>query len=235
MNLALCDDDAADLNLLANYCRQYDPALPVHRFSSAGELLEWDAREPFDIVFLDIEMAHPNGYEAAVALSKKECPPIVIFTTQSLRYAVRGYGLALRYLPKPITYEAFASALQLALTRRTPSKISICSDHKTMIFVLSEITYIEAYRHQILVHLLEKPEISLRYSFSAFLRQLPSLWFAQARKSYCVNLNHVMRLEQSSVILTDGSQIPMGRSFKRQFQSQLMQFLKGGDGDVPRD
>lgn len=105
MKLALCDDDAADLELLAGYCRQYDPALPIHCFSSAAALLERDAQDPFDIVFLDIEMAHPNGYEAAVELSRRECPPAVIFTTQSFSYAVRGYGLALRYLPKPITYE----------------------------------------------------------------------------------------------------------------------------------
>lgn len=235
MKLALCDDDAADLELLAGYCRQYDPALPIHCFSSAAALLERDAQDPFDIVFLDIEMAHPNGYEAAVELSRRECPPAVIFTTQSFSYAVRGYGLALRYLPKPITYEVFRSALEQAIQQCIPARISVCSDRKTTIFVVSELTYIEAFRHQIIVHRSAKPEISLRYPFSSFVRQLPPLWFAQTHKSYCVNLNQVMCMEQNSVLLTDGSHIPVGRSFKRQFQTQLMRFLKEAGGNVHRN
>ncbi len=67
---------------------------------------------------MDIEMEAPNGFEAAVRLRAERDGPVIIFTTKTLDYAVRGYGLALRYLPKPIEYAGFAGALSLALRER---------------------------------------------------------------------------------------------------------------------
>lgn len=227
MKIALCDDDLPDLNLLVTYCRQYDASLPIVTFSSAREMLKAYIQDPFDIVFLDIEMAHPNGYEAAVELSNQPSPPIIIFTTKSLNYAIRGYGIALRYLPKPISYQMFISALQIALEQKTPAKIYIEAESKTFIFVLSEIKYVESFGHYITVHSKSKTKTTIRYSFSSFLAKLPSVWFVQTQKSYCVNMNYIEHVEKKDLVLIDDSIIPIGRRYRKQFDAKLLNFLKG--------
>ena len=227
MKIACCDDTSTDLELLVDYCERYDSEFQICTYTSAKDMLDAYPSVLFDIVFLDIEMDHSNGYEAAVQLSHEPDPPIVIFTTRSLNYAVRGYGLATKYLPKPVTYEQFSQALSLAIDQKTPPTINIITDNKIEILTVSDINYVEVSRHQVTVHLLSKPDIHLRCSFSAILDKLPDNWFVQAHKSYCVNLHSVMRMEQNSLTLIDNTQIPIGRNYKTQLKERLMEFLKG--------
>ena len=227
MKIACCDDTKTDLDILVNYCKRYDSEFQICTYSAAKDMLDAYPSVLFDIVFLDIEMAHPNGYEAAVQLSRDPNPPIVIFTTQTLNYAVRGYGLALRYLPKPISYEMFTQALRLAIDQKMPQTISIGTDNKVEVLIVSDINYIEVIRHQVTVHMLSRPSICLRCSFSAILDKLPHRCFVQTHKSYCVNLHSVMRMEQNTMTLIDNTQIPIGRNYKAQLKEHLIEFLKG--------
>ena len=226
MKVACCDDVQADLELLINYCKRYDSSLQLYSYTTAKDMLNAYSSDLFDVVFLDIEMAHPNGYEAAVQLSHEQNPPIVIFTTQTLDYAVRGYGLALRYLPKPISYEMFRQTLQLAIEQKAPLTINITTNTKVEVVIVSDITYIEVMKRQVIIHLSSRPDLSLNCSFETILGKLPDNRFVQTHKSYCVNLNHVMRMEQNTLTLTDGTQLPIGRNYKAHLRERLIEFLK---------
>lgn len=229
MKIALCDDDKTDLDILMGYCNQYKGNFQTFSYQSAKALLSAYPSELFDIIFLDIEMAHPNGYEAAVELSHYPNPPIVIFTTQTINYAVRGYGVAFRYLPKPITYEMFCLSLRLAIKQKLPTRISIVTDSKIEVIAMSDINYIEVIRHQVTIHMLSKSDIVLNCSFSDVLKQLPPEQFIRTHKSYCVNLSSVVRMAQGMLTLVDGTQIPIGRNYKVQIKETLIAFLKGVD------
>lgn len=229
MKIACCDDNSNDLELLVGYCKRYNKEFEIYAYDTAKDMLDAYHLELFDIIFLDIEMARPNGYEAAVLLSHEPNPPIVIFTTQTLNYAVRGYGVALRYIPKPITYEMFSSALHLAIEKKTPHCISIGSENRVDVFQVDDITYIEVIRHQITVHTKSKNDVTLRCPFSAVLDKLPLDRFVQVHKSFCVNLQSVIRMEPNTLTLTDNITIPIGRNYKTQLRERLMAFLKGAD------
>ncbi len=224
---AICDDDANDLELLAGFCSRYNAKLPVRRYSSAKALLDAASREKHDIIFMDIEMEPPNGFEAAVKLCSGDDPPIIVFTTQTLNYAVRGYGLALRYLPKPISFEMFAPVLKLALERALPEKICVRGEHGTEVLAISEIVYFEVYRHDVCFHLFKRPDVQLRCTFSSVLKLVSGYAFSQVHKSYCVNLRYVTRVEQDRVVLTSGDTIPIGRSYGKSFREHLKDYLKG--------
>lgn len=227
MLIAICDDSPGDLVLLRGYCRRYDPGLAVRTYSTARELLASYPTERPDIVFMDIEMEPPNGFEAARRLRAQRDAPIIIFTTQTLSYAVRGYGLALRYLPKPIGYGAFSEALELALRERTPQKISVSSDSGTHVLNVADILWFEVFGHNVCFHLRDRRELRVRCTFSSVLEQVRPYAFAQIHKSYCVNLAFVERAEQRLVALTDGTTLPVGRSFVRSFRERLGNYLRG--------
>lgn len=227
MLIAICDDSPEDLALLGGYCRRYDPGLPVRTYSSAKALLAAYGREKPGIIFMDIEMEPPNGFEAAVRLRGEPDAPVVVFTTQTLGYAVRGYGLALRYLPKPISYNAFAEALALALRERTPQRISVSSDSGTEVLNVSEIGWFEVYGHNVCFHLRGRRELQIRCTFSSVLDLVRPYPFAQIHKSYCVNLESVERAEQNSVRLTDGTVLPVGRHYVKSFRERLGNYLRG--------
>ena len=227
MKIAICDDDAADLKLMHSYCRRYDPDIPTAVFKSGEALREAYSKDFYDLVFLDIEMGQLNGLELGTWLIQLSPKPVIVFTTQSLNYAVRGYGIAMRYLPKPIAYETFSHTMRLALERILPQRISILSNGVQRLVPVNDILYFEVLRHQLLIHLTNGEKISMRGTLSEAVSQVPHLAFFQPHKSYYINMEYVDRLTQQSITMTNGDLIPIGRSRKNDFQHRLSEYMKG--------
>lgn len=178
-------------------------------------------------IFLDADFCRLNGLELGAQLIRLSPKPVIVFTTQSLSYAVRGYGIAMRYLPKPITYETFSDVMKLAMERILPQKISIFSNGTQMFIPINEIMYFEVLRHQPLIHLSSGENISVRSTLTEAISQVPPSIFAQPHKSYYINMEYVDRLTQQNITMTNGDLIPIGRSRKSDFQHQLSEYIKG--------
>lgn len=227
MNIAICDDEKRDLERIASYCRRFDASHALHAFSSGDELLAAFDGTFFDLVFLDIEMDGSDGLTVGARLMERERKPIIIFTTHSLNYAVRGYGIALRYLPKPIEYETFAAVMKLVTDKLQPQKISVSCGGEQLLIPVDDILYFEVIRHNVIFHLRDGATISVRASLSQIKDQLSHGWFAQTHKSYCVNMDHIDRMSRSEITMINGERIPIGRNRSEAFQTQLQEYLKG--------
>ena len=161
-------------------------------------------------IFLDADFCRLNGLELGAQLIRLSPKPVIVFTTQSLSYAVRGYGIAMRYLPKPITYETFSDVMKLAMERILPQKISIFSNGTQMFIPINEIMYFEVLRHQPLIHLSSGENISVRSTLTEAISQVPPSIFAQPHKSYYINMEYVDRL-----LLYEGSNPYNGKKLQR--------------------
>lgn len=225
MKIALCDDNPKELHLMQGYCKQYDASLPVHTFSSGQALIHAFSASFYDIIFLDIEMDSPNGYETALSLRGMERQPAIIFTTQALSDAVRRYGAALQYLAKPIQYEPFAHALHRALQRMAPPKIMLPYQGTQKLVQVADIIYIEVIRHQVIFHMIDHTNLEFRGSLKDIMEQMASPCFVRCHKSFCVNLNYVDRVTAQSVFMINQDSIPIGRKKKEDFEEKLQKFL----------
>ncbi len=227
MKIAICDDEPADLKLIQTYCKQYDPNIPTAAFTSGEALLDAYKEDFYDLVFLDIEMGQLNGLEVGTQLINMSHKPVIVFTTHSLHYAVRGYGIALRYLSKPITYDTFSYVMGLALEQILPERISILSNGEQMFVPVNTILYFEVLNHELCVHLSSGKKISMRGTLTEVINQVPHHAFVQPHKSYYINMEYVDRLTQQKIMMTNGSLIPIGRSKKDYFQLRLSEYMKG--------
>lgn len=71
-----------------------------------------EAKEPFDIAFLDVEMPGMTGIELARKLQEKYPKINIVFITAYPQYALEAYDiLASSYCVKPITIEAIKKAI----------------------------------------------------------------------------------------------------------------------------
>ena len=77
MKIAVCDDEQHDLDLLCALIQQYNSAFDLTAFHSAGALLDAFQADFYDLVFLDIEMEAPNGFEAAELLMSRPEKPLL--------------------------------------------------------------------------------------------------------------------------------------------------------------
>src|ERR687894_287050 len=92
-----------------------DPELEVVGECGDGQAaVESIERLAPDLVLLDVQMPHGNGFEVLEAINL-ERPPILIFITAWDGYALRAFEVsALDYLLKPFTDERFYQALERA-------------------------------------------------------------------------------------------------------------------------
>jgi two-component system response regulator AlgR len=118
LRVAIVDDEAparSRMRDLLEECAGELPVTVVGEAASGREALDLLAREPADVVLLDVRMPEMDGIELARHLQTLERPPAVVFATAYDDYAIRAFELnAVDYLLKPIKLERLKEALARA-------------------------------------------------------------------------------------------------------------------------
>ena len=226
MRIAICDDDANDLQAVQTALAQYDTAgnIEISSFAKASDLFVANKKSPFDIAILDIEMKAPNGYEIAQKLVEQERAPIIIFLTNSTAYAIRGYGIAFRYLTKPIEYGALNKALDAAVCEAKANSFSFAADGISHIVRMKDIYYFEVFNHHTILHAMDQ-EYTFRATLKEIVTDLPSGYFGSPHQSYIVNFMHVKTAMAGELHLTNGAVVPVSRRRQQEFEDQLHGYL----------
>ena len=226
MRIAICDDDANDLQAVQTALAQYDTAgnIEISSFAKASDLFVANKKIPFDIAILDIEMKAPNGYEIAQKLVEQERAPIIIFLTNSTAYAIRGYGIAFRYLTKPIEYGALNKALDAAVCEAKANSFSFTADGISHIVRMKDIYYFEVFNHHTILHTMDQ-EYTFRATLKEIVTDLPSGYFGSPHQSYIVNFMHVKTAMAGELHLTNGAVVPVSRRRQQEFEDQLHGYL----------
>lgn len=226
MQIYICDDDEKDLQQLASFVHQYDSGkqMEIRCFSSALALYRAAQERPCDIAFLDIEMEPPNGYEIAQQLLLSKMPPLMIFVTKSMDYTICGYGVAFRYLPKPISFPQVFAAMDAAVREVTANRFQFTADGISVVLRMPEIYYIEVLGHFSTLHTIDQ-EFTTRATLKEILSQLPQGYFGAPHQSYIVNYMHIRTATAQKIRLTNGACIPISRRKQKEFEHQFHVFL----------
>ena len=225
MKIAVCDDEQHDLDLLCALIHQYNSAFDLTAFHRADALLDAFQADFFDLVFLDIEMEAPNGFEAAELLMSRPEKPLIVFVTNSSAYTLRGYGVAFRYLTKPIVYVSIKPVLDLALEQIIPQKITLPQKDRTLLLAISEIYCVEIRNHTTIL-CTKSGQYEIRRSLKDIEAQLPAMRFAKPHNSYIVNLSEVRSMTAKSLTLTNGDQIPVSQRNRKPYEQALFQYVR---------
>lgn len=226
MKIALLDDNEKDLEYLVSLCKTYDSNYKLFTYSKGRDLLNDCKTKNFDLIFLDIEMEAPNGYEIAKKMTVQGIDSILIFTTKSLDYAICGYGIAFRYLTKPISYQMFSEVMDACLQILNPQKIEIKHNTKNKIIETNSIVYFESLKHNIIFHLNTNQTLETYGTLTDYLNLLDNNVFVQIHKSYCINLQYLTSTQNNLVTLSDSIQLPIGRSKKEHFILKLQHYMR---------
>src|SRR5438270_1432085 len=110
------DEPPARLGLRALISREPSIVL-LHECADVQHALRALRKEPVDLLFLDVQLGHQNGFDLLGALGPAR-PPAVIFVTAYDHHAVRAFDVAaVDYLLKPFDDQRFAQALARAADR----------------------------------------------------------------------------------------------------------------------
>ena len=192
-HVAVCDDEKSDLDGIVQSVQRYDVqgCFDIETYMDGNELLSelQMQKKSFDLLLLDIEMPS-NGFQLAQSLIQMEKHPLVVFVTKRHEYAVQGYGIAFRYLVKPLDQTLFAAAMDAVLQELNSKHFTIEYDGVTMSLETSDIYFLESHGHKVLIHCKEQ-DLTLRMSIPEALEQLPKRCFVSPHKSYLVNASRL--------------------------------------------
>jgi len=184
---------------------------------NATQALSYLANQQVDVLILDINMPALSGIELLKVLKTH---PLVIIVSAYQEYALQGFELDVTdYLLKPVGAARFVQALDKVRRRLSdkagdgPSYIVLKVDREKRKFNLADITLLEAYGNYVKVWQ-DEQVVLVSSTLKQCLQQLPSQQFLQIHKSFVVNKNHVIAIDNEYVRLAGDRGVKVGKLFK---------------------
>lgn len=232
LHIAVCDDDVQDLAVMVQTVQRVMEKLKIKfsltTFASSSALEEYlqEQDSSFDLFILDILMEGKNGMVLANQLRESGTRAALIFETNTPDYALDGYKVdADDYLLKPVTEEMLCTVLKRIFIRH--STILIDFDGVSRPLRLSEILFAESVGHYAMIHMEKHSEqIRIRASLPMFLQQLGEQHFARCHKGYIVGLGQIAQVNPTTVLLRDGTSVPLGRKYRKALLETLVQYVE---------
>ena len=243
----IVDDEPDCCESLATLLERHCPAVKVIDVChSASDALQSIQQHTPQILFLDIEMPHMNGFELLEKLPEINFQ--LIFTTSYDQYAIKAIRFsALDYLLKPIDREELQKAVQKVIQLMhhpfpkqieillqklhhpavPVNKIAIPTMEGLQMISAESIISCKADSNYTILLLRNKQRITASRTLKDIEELLEDYSFLRVHHSYLVNLNEVEKYikgEGGEVIMSDNSTIDVSRNRKE----MLMRKLKPG-------
>lgn len=228
------DEDEAAIALrkcLERYAREYGLELSVTRFDSAERFVK--SKRAYDLVFMDIDLPGINGMDAAELLRTYDDRTPLIFVTNLAQYAVRGYEVdALDFIVKPVSYYNFSMRMDKAvraMRRNERQRVSVPSRAGIRVVPVEDIVYVETENHDLVYHLCEEEEETLRVrgSLSKLEEELADGPFVRISSSCLANMDHIRSIQAGALAMSNGDTLYASRAKKRAVLETFADYLGG--------
>ncbi len=241
----IVDDEPDGCETLVTLLEQYCPEVEVAGvFHNGSDALEAIKKQAPDLVFLDVEMPHMNGFEML-----EQLPSInfeLIFCTSYDQYALKAIRFsALDYLLKPVDSEELQVAVQRVIRRTqkpiaeqleillqkihapsTPvSKIAMPTMEGLQMIQVNSIISCEADSNYTILHLKDRKKKVVSSTLKDIEELLEDHAFVRVHRCYLVNLNEVEKYvkgEGGYLVMCDGSTVDVSRSKKEFLMKRLL-------------
>lgn len=220
INAIIIDDEPLAHDVLLHHLQQHQEIKITHQCYNALDALAWLAKNPVDLMFLDINMPQLNGFEMLKLLAK---PPQVIVTSAYKEFAIEGFELNVTdYLLKPISEERLSQALSKVTQQKqaqAPETAKTTTaffkvDRELKKFILSDIDVVEAYGNYVKVWNGDQPTL-VSNTLKNMLHTLPAGEFSQVHKSFIVRNDAITAFSTASLIVNEHHEIKIGNAYKK--------------------
>jgi two-component system, LytTR family, response regulator len=243
INAIIIDDEKNALEVLEMQIEQFCDNVNILAKANGG-VKGIDAIKKYnpDLVFLDIEMPHKNGFD--VLTETKQYNYDVIFTTAYDEFAIKAFKYsAIDYLLKPIDIVELQQAIDkvssknektnsleqkmnLLFSQLQPhsaiitNKIALPVNDGMQFFEPDEIVRCESDSNYTHIYLTSGKKITVAKTLKEVEENITGTPFYRIHQSHLINMNHVGKLikgESAYVIMKDGSSITISRNKKEGF------------------
>jgi two-component system LytT family response regulator len=245
----IIDDEEKNIQLLQNmlemHCRQVN-VIASNADATKGLLLIKELQP--QLVFLDVEMPHLNGFDLL-----KKLEPVsfeVIFVTAYSHYAVEAFEHhATGYITKPINTEKLIAAVNKAAKRIeeksinknlftllehntkqvAPDKIPLSTTNGLVFVKIADVMYCESSGNYTHFYLCDNKKVVVSRQLGEYEKLLPENNFIRIHDKYIINLNYIKEYIKGSggeVVLENGKEIPVASRRKEDFLARFEKWIR---------
>ena len=212
MRICICDDDRAIHAQLRNFLQETDPLTEpdITSLYTGEDLIEAYAQDkPFDMIFLDIEMQHANGVQAAQTVRMSDKDVMIVFVSSHRKYVFDAFPVgALHYLLKPVQQAEFTDVYRRAQQRYRDlhAVLHLKYNQDRFTVAVCKILYAEDKLRHVIFHT-EDGAIKTVGRLSDYNPTLSVHAFASPHASFLVNMDKIERIEKNEIVLQNGERI----------------------------
>lgn len=232
---AIIEDNKIQSRLISGYVNEWAKnsgvRIKLGIFLSAENFwVEFEDNSDVNIILLDIQMEKINGIELAKKIRQKDGGQIIIFITGIPDYMQDGYDVeAFHYLLKPVKKEKLFECLDRALKRQKISGgfiVILCNKDKIKVFQ-DEIIFVESVGHNLKIKTLTT-ELTTRMLLSESENILNKDFFVKTHRAFLANIKHIKQVRKESLLMVDGSEIPVSRREYKNVNNRFIQYYTQG-------
>ena len=245
-NTVLVDDEVKSLDILDFMLKKYCPEMVVKAmFNDPLDALEYLRTHSIDLLFLDIQMPHLDGFQLLDKL--KSIDFRVVFVTAYDEYALRAFKYyAIDYILKPVEADNLRHLsshlmelgeakydkedyLQLfermSKTRNTFEHLAVPTNSGVVFVNFEEIKYLKADSNYTYICKKDGKKVYASKTLRYFEDLLPTDLFFRCHNSYIINIRFMDKFVKSDggyLTMSDGAKIALSRSKKKIFFSRYI-------------
>ena len=244
----LVDDESNSLEMMEWLLKTYCPDVKIEAMCNSAEKgLEAIHTLKPDVVFLDIEMPHMNGFDMLEQFDRLFFD--VVFCTAYDQFAIKAFKYsALNYLLKPVDPDDLKETIRRIKERRaiptreqiellmngiknsqkpTANRIALTANDGLIFVSTHDILYCQAESNYTTVVLTNNRKIMVSKVLKDIDEALSGPDFYRVHNSYLVNLNHIQKFVRGDggyVVMNDGMSIGISRSRRQEFMELFSRF-----------
>ncbi|MBN8822423.1 MULTISPECIES: response regulator [unclassified Spirosoma] len=238
MKALIIDDEPHCRNVITQILKKYCPEISATFDCKDGqEGLEYIRRKKPDIVFLDVEMPHMNGFQMLEKLTGDELTFALVFTTAYDQFAIKAIKYsAFDYLLKPIDETELAATVQKIRAGQSHkeqiqflksnywqtnfNKVTVASVKGIRFLDLDEIIAVEADGNYSRFHLTSPETVLASKTLGYYEDILQEKGFFRTHKQFIINARHIREYvggDYNFILMANGLQAKLARTKRDEF------------------
>lgn len=231
---AICDDESIMLDYLYEHIskefERQKANIQIDKYTSGKDFLNVHKAEPYDVVFLDIDMPKISGFDIAEKISGIE-PTLIVFVTTHDELVFSSLKFQpFRFIRKSFIKDEIGEVVEdinKVLSKRAAGrKFKLQTKTHDVYIDVEQIIYIEIYGHWLKVYTADNEVLNCYGILSDYETQLEPFDFVRTHKSYLVNCRYIRSVEKEQVVLDNKTSVPLSRRRINTVNDKFTKYLR---------
>lgn len=235
LTVAVCDDEAPALDIISASVKKvfatHGVEAQVDVFRRPADLWAAVQKQTYNLLFLDINMEGIDGIRLGKKIASRGAAPDIVFVSSNTgrvfeTFDVNPFGF--------VRKDNFLKDISGVIERYVKQKLA--KPNSFLRFELrgrgglitvnvAVVKYVECLRNEQVFHMDGKDSCSIFSRMKTLEEQLSPFGFIRIHKGYMVNCRYITRFDNSSVTLSSGEELPVGRSKHAEALEQYLEFI----------